>query len=301
MSQITESPINSGRFSGSGTTISDASISGFTLGTGITVKNSQTPTIDGASITNCKYGVEYEDSSAGTLEGSTIYEGTGTSSYGVRTDDSSTPAISDATELDDHKYGLYCAGTSEPTMRGSIVVDCGYGIYTKASARPNLGETSSDKGDNSITNSTSYHVYSPARFNTVYAEYNWWGTSTPPASKFSSNVDYSPHLTSNPFSLYTPPTYLDQDARLGKPVTSVGPNPVRSSAMFRVTGLGSGQSGSVAIYDVQGRLVRTLHIQSETAEWDTFDSSGHPVAPGIYLYRVLAGSYESTGRITVIR
>jgi flagellar hook assembly protein FlgD len=63
---------------------------------------------------------------------------------------------------------------------------------------------------------------------------------------------------------------------------------------------------SLNLYDIQGRLVRTLesgtvnsgvHIKT----WDLKDNSGRFVANGIYLCRLNAGETTVTQKIAVVR
>jgi YD repeat-containing protein len=62
----------------------------------------------------------------------------------------------------------------------------------------------------------------------------------------------------------------------------------------------------LAIFDVSGRLVRTLarELQAEgrhRVAWDGRDDGGRPVAGGIYFSRLQAGPHRRTGRIVVLR
>lgn len=61
-----------------------------------------------------------------------------------------------------------------------------------------------------------------------------------------------------------------------------------------------------AIYDVRGRLVRTLVDGPEPAaehrqEWNGCDESGRPVPSGVYFYRLEAGVQSATARLVVVR
>jgi hypothetical protein len=62
----------------------------------------------------------------------------------------------------------------------------------------------------------------------------------------------------------------------------------------------------VAIYDIKGRLVRTLSNGPREAGrheigWDGRDRTGRNVPSGPYLYRVEAGAQSGTGKITLAR
>ncbi len=60
------------------------------------------------------------------------------------------------------------------------------------------------------------------------------------------------------------------------------------------------------IYDVAGRLVRTLVSENKapgsyTVQWDGRDDRGAPVASGVYLYRLEAGSYRAARKMVLMR
>jgi len=63
---------------------------------------------------------------------------------------------------------------------------------------------------------------------------------------------------------------------------------------------------SIRIYDVQGRLVRTLldghrGADRHTVDWEGLDDRGNPVAGGVYFYRITAGSFVQVKKLIVIR
>ena len=60
------------------------------------------------------------------------------------------------------------------------------------------------------------------------------------------------------------------------------------------------------IYDVQGKLVKRLvnGIQTagiHTVTWVGLNNSGEPVQSGIFIYRMTAGDFQKTGRMTLLR
>ena len=101
-----------------------------------------------------------------------------------------------------------------------------------------------------------------------------------------------------------PPGLDTPDLRLTPNV----PNPFADRTAIGVTvtrALGS-DPVELAIYDVRGRLVRSLLSQRlsvghYTIAWDGTDASGQPAASGTYLVRARAGAQEATRAITLVR
>lgn len=85
---------------------------------------------------------------------------------------------------------------------------------------------------------------------------------------------------------------------------TVSPNPFRSETLLEWWAGGEPQARLV-IVDVEGRTVREYAPTGagrQAVRWDATDRSGRPVAPGVYLYRVLdAPGAEPAGRIVLVR
>jgi hypothetical protein len=64
---------------------------------------------------------------------------------------------------------------------------------------------------------------------------------------------------------------------------------------------------SITVYDVAGRRVRTLVDGVEAAGfrrsvvWDGRDDHGHPVASGVYFYRLVAGKFTQTRKMVLLK
>ena len=83
------------------------------------------------------------------------------------------------------------------------------------------------------------------------------------------------------------------------------PNPFRDQTMIHFT-LSEASEVTVSVYDVMGRQVATLVNQSLTAgshemQWNGRSSSGQPLSSGVYFYRIEAGEYSQTRRMTIVR
>ena len=68
---------------------------------------------------------------------------------------------------------------------------------------------------------------------------------------------------------------------------------------------------SVAIYDVGGRLVRTVSVgfkpvgyyltRERAAYWDGRNETGEPASSGVYFLRFLAGEFTTTQRVVIVK
>jgi hypothetical protein len=97
---------------------------------------------------------------------------------------------------------------------------------------------------------------------------------------------------------------------VGTPVTknylaSARPNPTFGPARI-IYQLAAPGAVSLSVYNVAGRLVRTLENSvkkagSHTVTWDGRDSGGNRVANGVYLYRLTASNYTATRKLTIVR
>jgi hypothetical protein len=89
-------------------------------------------------------------------------------------------------------------------------------------------------------------------------------------------------------------------------VYGAAPNPFNPRTIISF-GLAEQATVNLRVYDVSGRLVRTL-IGSETLEpgrhesdWYGRNEVGRSVAAGVYFYRFDAGEYSETGRMTLVK
>jgi hypothetical protein len=84
------------------------------------------------------------------------------------------------------------------------------------------------------------------------------------------------------------------------------PNPFNPTTWIRYEVPSGGGVVSITIYDVEGRLVRTLISGSHTAgpktlAWDGKDDRGKNVVSGVYFYRMLAPGFDRTMKMVLLR
>ena len=83
------------------------------------------------------------------------------------------------------------------------------------------------------------------------------------------------------------------------------PNPFQGATEIRYQ-LPTNVLTSLKIYDVTGRLVRSLLNEKQKAgyykvDWDGKDNGKRKVASGIYFYTLNAGDFSSTRKMTLLR
>jgi len=83
------------------------------------------------------------------------------------------------------------------------------------------------------------------------------------------------------------------------------PNPFNPQTAIRFT-LDSKQTVTLAVYDVNGRLVRMLasgvqEMGTHSITWDGRNNAGATVSSGVYFYRLDAGKFSSTKKMVMLK
>ncbi len=83
------------------------------------------------------------------------------------------------------------------------------------------------------------------------------------------------------------------------------PNPFNPTTTISFS-LAQPADASLSIYDVRGALVKTLHNGRKERGihrivWDGTSSSGQTVASGVYFYKLVAGSFTDTKKMTILK
>jgi len=63
---------------------------------------------------------------------------------------------------------------------------------------------------------------------------------------------------------------------------------------------------NITIYDMMGRVVKTLINDQQTAgyrstQWNATNDAGSPVSAGIYLYMIQAGDFRQTRKMVLLK
>jgi flagellar hook assembly protein FlgD len=83
------------------------------------------------------------------------------------------------------------------------------------------------------------------------------------------------------------------------------PNPFNPTTTIRYD-LPAAQDVKIVIYNVRGERVRVLVDRHQApgrheAAWDGRNSRGESVASGVYLYRIVAGEFVRTRKMTLLK
>ncbi len=84
------------------------------------------------------------------------------------------------------------------------------------------------------------------------------------------------------------------------------PNPFNPTTTIDYDVPSGGGKVTIRIYDVGGRLVRTLLDRAETPgrktiTWDGMSNNGQTVATGVYFYRMTAPGFEKTLKMIMMK
>jgi hypothetical protein len=94
------------------------------------------------------------------------------------------------------------------------------------------------------------------------------------------------------------PTFCDQLAQNY-------PNPFNPTTTLAFS-LANEAQVQLSIFEVNGALVRTLLDRQQGAgvhriKWDGRNDHGQPVASGVYFYRLVAGAFTETKKMTILK
>ncbi len=83
------------------------------------------------------------------------------------------------------------------------------------------------------------------------------------------------------------------------------PNPFNTSTVIRFR-LPGGSHVNLRVYNLTGQLVRTLVEAQKPAGrhqvvWDGLNARGEHLSSGVYLYRIEAGDFRATKRLTMVK
>lgn len=238
----------------------------------------------------------------------------------------STKLISDISEANQRTaYGIYVWNaqspnlTTVPNITWDSLANFDTGVRAGDMAKPlrmGINGNATFPGFNNLDGIKTYYVnyYHPLYVDSLRAENNWWGSNPPDPAKFFGWIDYLPYRTgrvSQPFSLpgggSAPQegelleALLPTKFELGQSY----PNPANRELTIRYA-LPQEARVSIKVYNVAGQLIRTLvscpmAAGYHSVRWDGKTDNGHSAGPGVYFYRMDAGTFSSTKKLILAR
>ncbi len=81
------------------------------------------------------------------------------------------------------------------------------------------------------------------------------------------------------------------------------PNPFNANVKIRLVNPNLTEDKTIGIYDVGGRLVRTIPMNRREAEvlWNGVDNSGAPASSGVYFARMTADGHSASARLVLLK
>ena len=200
--------------------------------------------------------------------------------------------------------GVVVADSSAPFLRTNEVVSNTFaGLNVTGDPGPEVGRTLADAND--IYDNAFFEVFNNGTA-TINADYNYWGDVCVGDSLFYGLVDYVPWTDELHTETYTEcPTGIDGET--GKPFASYNyPNPFNPTTRIRYMVPDPGSMVRITVYDLSGRLVRTL-VDEELpggtymAVWHGRDDTGKRMSSGVYFYRIEIGNYRVDRKMVMLK
>jgi len=233
--------------------------------------------VEDCAFVNCGTGVNSRFGDYSTLSGNTI----SSNSNGV--------AVSD---------------TSRPFLAGNTIeLNTFAGVYNSGDPGPEIGRTLADAND--IMDNAFFQVFNLATA-TVDADYNYWGSDCVGDSLFYGLVDYVPWTDQTHTQTLTE-CGNGVEGSVGRPYLSPNfPNPFNPATAIQYRVPSTGGRVSLAVYDLAGRLVRTLVDGDKsggehTVVWRGLDDSGRQVGSGVYFYRLEVGGMKLERKMVMLK
>jgi subtilisin family serine protease len=230
---------------------------------------------------------------------------------------SSDPLIKNFNLIKFNDEAIKCDNYSDAVVESSTVTYNDVGVVALNGSNPDVGHVTggNSTGHNIIHHNSPYNIENQDTSVVVMAENNMWKSALGPnPATFYGNVDYIPWLMSPP-DLISPeedPEGKEEEevAKQQYPVrydlSSGYPNPFNPAVHLKFQVPPPGGLVRIVIYDVSGRLVRTMLDEPRgpgeyKALWDGRDDRGSQAASGVYFVRMTAGSFEKTRKIVLIK
>jgi nitrous oxidase accessory protein NosD len=281
-------------------------------GVGVYVENNTTNgTISETRFEDSTVGISYYNSTKPSIDECVITGNT----TGIRLDHYSSASIlhcidsaSYDGDITSNGVGIYCTDNADPNVGYCNISSNNTGVGIFDASEPDLD----GYGANKFMSNSSKHVANLVVDTTVPATGNYWSTNSgspnyyPNPSKISGSVDYTGALGSGPNPTSPRPPQPEPKPELV--VTGLGqahPNPFNPIVQIPF-GVSSAMDVSIDIFDVNGRLVRSLlngrkERGNHVVVWDGTTNNGSPTASAVYFVRMHAGTLTQTQKIVLLK
>ena len=214
-----------------------------------------------------------------------------------------TPSVTGCT-FTLNQNGVTVADSSRPFLSGNTFdANAFSAIMSNGTVGPEVGRTLPDAND--FLNMGSFQIVNTGA-SAVDADYNYWGDLCPDPGWFFGSVDYIPWTDAPHVQVLTDCTAVP-DTELDRPHASYNfPNPFNPSTAIRYTVPQPGALVRISVYDLRGRVVRTLVSQEKApgehvAIWRGRDDLGNDLGSGVYFYRIEIGDYRVDRKMILLK
>jgi parallel beta-helix repeat protein len=206
--------------------------------------------------------------------------------------------------MSSNSNGVAVSDSSRPFLSGNVVESNTFsGVYNTSDPGPEIGRTLNDAND--IMDNAFFEIFNTAGA-AVDADYNYWGTDCAGDSLFYGPVDYVPWTDETHLQTLTDCTGAHEPIAARPYLSPNFPNPFNPATAIQYRVPAPGGRVTLAIYDLSGRLVRTLVDGDKgggeyTAVWRGLDDRGRQVGSGVYFYRLEVGDSKLERKMVMLK
>jgi len=214
---------------------------------------------------------------------------------------------------------LKCDDYAYPVVRRSTLSHNTHGVVAIDHGNPNLGSCScgtcsggAGDGMNNIMANSGYHISNFTEGLTIMAECNYFGRSV---LQFYGSVDYEPYVESE-YDLQGASIRDDgkgdDDSDSDEKIPNCYalhqnvPNPFNPTTTIRYDVARPGGHVGIRVYNVQGKVVRTLYDGNRppgfySVSWNGETDRGTQAASGVYFVQMKSASFVQTKKLVLLK
>jgi C1A family cysteine protease/fibronectin type 3 domain-containing protein len=203
-----------------------------------------------------------------------------------------------------NQNGVTVADSSRPFLSGNTFdANTFSAIMNSGTAGPEVGRTLPDAND--FLNMGVFQILNTGPSD-MDADYNYWGDPCVDPGWFFGSVDYTPWTDAAHVMVLTDCTAVPDTEQDRAHASYNFPNPFNPSTAIRYTVPQPGAEVRISVYDLRGRLVRTLVSEEKgageyMAVWRGRDDQGNGLSSGVYFYRIEIGDYRVDRKMILLK